>query len=173
MHDYIPDRAWVEHVHLEKVKVLQAALSHFKRSVAEQHLHGRDVLNYRHDKYEYMRQQYHVPENTCTPKELYAKMADGNQLYLHRCVSLSRFYSTLMEDIPGYVPSACEPVRPTTAVKPREPAHKRPNRQEHRPVHKSGPKPALLLNLKSSNSDGVSRDNTAKRTVNPALFRNL
>ncbi len=102
MHDYIPDRAWAEHVHLDKVKVLKAALSNFKRSVAEQHLHGRDVLNYRHDKYEYMRQHYHVPENTCTPKELYAKMADGNQLNLHRCVPLSRFYSMLIEDTPGF-----------------------------------------------------------------------
>jgi hypothetical protein len=74
MQDYIPDpdRAWAEHIHLDKVKVLQAVLSNFKRSVAEQYLHGRDVLNYRHDKYEYMRQQYHVPESTCTPKELYA-----------------------------------------------------------------------------------------------------
>ncbi len=108
MHDYIPDRAWAEHVHLDKVKVLQAALSHFKRSVAKQHLHGRDVLNYRHDKYEYMRQQYHVPENTCTPEELYAKMVDGNQLYLHRGVPLSRFYSMLIEDTPDYVPSASE-----------------------------------------------------------------
>ncbi len=79
----------------------------------------------------------------------------------------------LIEDTPGYVPSACEPVRPTTGVKPREPANKKPNRQDHRPVHKSGPKPASLLNLKSSNSDGVSRDNTAKRTEIPALLRKL
>jgi hypothetical protein len=171
MHDYIPDRAWAEHVHLDKVKVLQAALSNFKRSVAEQHLHGRDVLNYRHDKkYEYMRQQHHIPENTCTPKELYVKMGDGNQLYLHRCVPLSRFYSMLIEDTPGYVPSAYEPFRPPTGVIPREPANKKPNRQDHWPVHISGPKPASLLNLKSSNSDDVSRDSTAKRTVSPALL---
>jgi hypothetical protein len=137
MHDYIPDRAWAEHVHLDKVKVLQAALSNFKKSVAEQHLHGRNVLNYRHDKYEYMRQQYHVPENTCTPKELHSKMADGNQLYLHRCVPLSRFYSMLIEDTPGYVPSPVEPIKPAKSVKHREPAARRPHRQDHRPLNKA------------------------------------
>jgi hypothetical protein len=137
MHDYIPDRAWAEHVHLDKVKVLQAALSNFKRSVAEQQLHGRDVLNFRHDKYEYMRQQYNVPENTCTPKELYSKMSDGSQLYLHRCVPLSRFYSMLIEDTPGYVPNPVEPIRPTATIKLREPAVRRPHRQDHRPLKRA------------------------------------
>ncbi len=155
MHEYIPDRAWEEHVHLDKVKVLQAALSNFKRSVAEQHLHGRDVLNYWHDKYEYMRQQYHVPENTCTPKELYAKMADGNQVYLHRCVPLSRFYSMLIEDTPGYVPSPVEPIRPTTRVKRREPALQRPHRQDHRPLNKAPvAQPSLNQRLPSESTLG-------------------
>jgi hypothetical protein len=136
------------------VKVLQAALSNFKRSVAEQHLHGRDVLNYRHDKYEYMRQQYHIPENTCTPKELYAKMADGNQLYLQKCVPLSRLYSMLIEDTPGYVPSAGEPIRPTTSVKRGKPASQRPHRQDHRPLNKAGPKPSLNQRALSGNALG-------------------
>jgi hypothetical protein len=153
MHDYIPDRAWAQHVHLDKVKVLQVALSNFKRNVAEQQLHGRDVLNYRHDKYEYMRQQYHVPENTCTPKELYSKMADGNQLYLHKCVPLSRFYSMLIEDTPGYVPSPVEPIRPTTSVKQREPAMRRPHRQDHRPLNKA-PVAQSSLNQRASSVHG-------------------
>ncbi len=30
MHDYIPDRMWDNSVHLDRVKILQAALSSFK-----------------------------------------------------------------------------------------------------------------------------------------------
>jgi hypothetical protein len=84
-----------------------------------------------------MRQQYHVPENACTPKELYSKMADGSQLYLHRCVPLSRFYSMLIEDTPGYVPNPVEPIRPTATIKLREPAVRRPHRQDHRPLKRA------------------------------------
>ena len=54
-----------------------------------------------------MYKSYHVPEESCSPYELMSKVdKDRDILYKFRCTPLNEFYSMLMEDTPGYVPSA-------------------------------------------------------------------
>jgi hypothetical protein len=53
-----------------------------------------------------MYKTYHVPADTCTPYELMSKVdSDRDILYRLRCAPLNEFYSMLMEDTPGYIPS--------------------------------------------------------------------
>jgi hypothetical protein len=49
---------------------------------------------------------YHVPANSCTPYELMSKVEKDRSILLRlRCAPLNDFYSMLMEDTPGCIPS--------------------------------------------------------------------
>ena len=70
-------------------------------------LSHRAKLFFRHPRYAMMYKSYHVPEESCSPYELMSKVdKDRSVLYKFRCTPLNEFYSMLMEDTPGYVPSA-------------------------------------------------------------------
>jgi hypothetical protein len=63
-------------------------------------------LFFKHEGYSMMYTSYHVPANSCTPYELMRKVdKDRNVLLRLRCAPLNEFYSMLMEDTPGYIPS--------------------------------------------------------------------
>jgi hypothetical protein len=113
MHDYIPDRLWEKNVHLDRVKILQAALSHFKGEREKgdaKAFHGRSLAEYPHGRYESLQKQHYIPQEVCSPKELMGRLSqDDNLLYRFRCCPVSRYYSMLLEDTPGYVDSNFKP----------------------------------------------------------------
>ena len=62
---------------------------------------------YQHEQYSYMYKEYHVPKEACYPYQLMSKVdADRDILYRVRCAPLNAFYSMIMEDTPGYIPSS-------------------------------------------------------------------
>jgi hypothetical protein len=104
--EYKPDRRLPSETHLKHIKILMAALSNFRHERIRNDLKPRAKLFYTHDQYSFMYMSYHVPADTCSPYELMSKVdKDRDILYRLRCVPLSEFYSMLMEDTPGYVPS--------------------------------------------------------------------
>ena len=113
MHDYIPDRMWENSVHLDRVKILQAALSNFKgerESGGAMKLHGRTLAEYPHTRYESLQKQYKIPQEVCPPKELMGNLTQNEDiLYRFRCSPVNRYYSMLLEDTPGYVASNFKP----------------------------------------------------------------
>jgi hypothetical protein len=103
---YKPDKLLPAATHEAHVKILMSALSSFKRERVTNQFTHRAKLFYKHDQYSIMYASYHVPANTCTPYELMSKAdLDRDILYRLRCAPLNDFYSMLMEDTPGYVPS--------------------------------------------------------------------
>jgi hypothetical protein len=113
MHDYIPDRMWDNNVHLDRVKILQAALSSFKKereSGNAMKLHGRTLAEYPHGRYESLQKQYRIPQEVCPPKELMGNLTQNEDiLYRFRCCPVNRYYSMLLEDTPGYVANNFKP----------------------------------------------------------------
>ena len=54
-----------------------------------------------------MYKSYHVPADSCTPYELMSKVDKDRSILLRlRCAPLNDCYSMLMEDTPGFIPSA-------------------------------------------------------------------
>jgi hypothetical protein len=83
MYDYIPDRMWENSVHLDRVKILQAALSNFKgerETGNAKALHGRSLAEYPHGRYESLQKQYHVPQEVCPPKELMGNLTQNEDI---------------------------------------------------------------------------------------------
>jgi hypothetical protein len=104
--DYKPDMCLPRETHLKHAKILMAALSNFKYERVRNGLTYKAVLFYKHDRYSDLYKSYHVPEETCSPYELMSKVdQDRGILYRLRCAPLNAFYSMLMEDTPGYIPS--------------------------------------------------------------------
>ena len=88
------------------VKILMAALSNFKKERVNCSLTKKAAIFFKHPRYSTMYKGYDVPEMTCTPYELMSKVdLDRDILFRFRCAPLNEFYSMLMEDTPGYVPS--------------------------------------------------------------------
>jgi hypothetical protein len=84
-----------------------SALSDFKHERVKNQLSHRAKLFFKHPRYSMMYKSYDVPEDSCSPYELMSKVdKDRDILYRFRCAPLNEFYSMLMEDTPGYVPSA-------------------------------------------------------------------
>jgi hypothetical protein len=84
-----------------------AALSDFKNERIKCQLSYRAKLFSKHPRYSMMYKHYHVPEESCSPYKLMSKVdKDRDVLYRIRCAPLNEYYSMLMEDTPGYVPSA-------------------------------------------------------------------
>ncbi len=109
---YLSTRKWDLEVHLDKVKILQAALSNFKRDPDARQLSGRRALvEWTHSRYESLQRNYHIPKNTCSPRDFAKNIEDGNFLYQKRCVPICWYYSMLIRDTPGYVPEKPRPPR--------------------------------------------------------------
>jgi hypothetical protein len=103
---YKPDKNLPKDVHETHVKILMAALSSFKKERVRHRLSKKGVLMYQHEQYSYMYKEYNVPKEACYPYELMSKVdADRDILYRKRCAPLYAFYSMIMEDTPGYIPS--------------------------------------------------------------------
>jgi hypothetical protein len=86
LHDYIPDRNWDMEVHLDKVKILQAALTNFKRDPDSRQMSGRALVEWAHGRYESLQRDYHIPKGTCSIRDFAKNIADGDFLYEKRCV---------------------------------------------------------------------------------------
>jgi hypothetical protein len=118
-------------VHLDKVKILQAALSNFKGDPDAKQLSGRALVEWAHKRYASLQHQYYIPKDTCSPRDFAKNIEDGNFLYQKRCVPISRYYSMLIRDTPGYVlvkPRAPrKDVTPAPPVKQKEPSKARAN----------------------------------------------
>ena len=83
-----------------------SALSDFKNERLKCSFTNRAKLFYKHPRYALMYKSYDVPEDSCSPWELMSKVdKDRDILYRVRCAPLNEFYSMLMEDTTGYVPS--------------------------------------------------------------------
>ncbi len=77
-----------------------SALSDFKNERIKCSFMNRAKLFFKHPRYSMMYKSYHVPEDSFSPYELMSKVdEDRDILYRFRC-------APLMEDTPGYVPSA-------------------------------------------------------------------
>ena len=104
---YRPDKTLPRETHEVHARILMSALSDFKSERVKNQLSHRAKLFYKHPRYSTMYKSYYVPEESCSPYELMSKVEmDRDILYRFRCAPLNEFYSMLMEDTPGYVPSA-------------------------------------------------------------------
>ena len=103
---YRPDKALPIETSEAHVKILMAALSNFKKERVNCSLSKKAAISFKHPRYSTLYKSYDVPEMTCTPYELMSKVdKDRDILFRLRCAPLNEFYSMLMEDTPGYVPS--------------------------------------------------------------------
>jgi hypothetical protein len=79
----------------------------FKRERQQGQFTQKAKLFFKHEGYSMMYKSYNVPANSCTPYELMSKVDKDRGILLRlRCAPLNDFYSMLMEDTPGYIPSA-------------------------------------------------------------------
>ena len=64
---------------------------------------GKALLDFAHEKYTYLQQTYHIPQMIRPGKHLmdFSKK-DPKVLRQYRCLPISRYYSMLLEDTPGY-----------------------------------------------------------------------
>jgi hypothetical protein len=107
MHEYLPDRDIAKSVHLDHLKVLSSALTDFKKQRTALNLWGESAVAYKHERYGFICQKYHIPAEVCSPKELMrsVEQKDMKVLYRKRCCQLNKFYSMLFKDTPGYIPA--------------------------------------------------------------------
>ena len=103
---YKPDKLLPIETHETHVKILMSALTNFKKERQQNKLAYKAKLFFKHDGYSMMYKSYNVPANACTPYELMSKVdQDRNILLRFRCAPLNDFYSMIMEDTPGFIPS--------------------------------------------------------------------
>ena len=93
-------------IDFEKDALVCEARENFKKERINCSLTKRATIFFKHPLYSTLYKSYDVPENTCAPYELMSKVdLDRDILFRVRCAPLCEFYSMLMEDTPGYVPS--------------------------------------------------------------------
>jgi hypothetical protein len=97
---YTPDRDYSDQHHIAKIRVLQTALTNLKKNTWN--LSRLEQLEYRHEHYRILGQQYGIPADLRSVDEVYGKIAEGSQLERYRCVPISHYYRMLMEDTPGF-----------------------------------------------------------------------
>jgi hypothetical protein len=97
---YTPDRDYSDQHHIAKIRVLQTALTNLKKNTWN--LSRLEQLEYRHEHYRTLGQQYGIPAHLRSVDEVYGKIAEGSQLERYRCVPISHYYRMLMEDTPGF-----------------------------------------------------------------------
>jgi hypothetical protein len=105
MHDYLPDRKIPPATHLDHVKVLNAAITDYKRQWSNLGLYGKGLLDYKHDQYALICRKYNIPAETCSPKELMdaVERKDMNVVYRKRCIPINKFCSMIIKGTPGYI----------------------------------------------------------------------
>jgi hypothetical protein len=91
MHDYLPDRVIPPATHLDHVKVLNAAITDYKRQWSKLELYGKGLLDYKHDQYALICRKYNIPVETCSLKELMGAVErkDMNVVYRIQCRRMS------------------------------------------------------------------------------------
>jgi hypothetical protein len=127
MHDYLPDRILPKETHLDHVKVLNAALTDYKRQWEKQGLYGRRLLEFNHEQYAPICKKYKIPEETCSPSELMraVERKDMNVVYRKRCCPINKFYSMIITDTPGFISAPNKSIRKPVA----KPHEQRPAKQ--------------------------------------------
>jgi hypothetical protein len=104
--EYKPDKLLARQTHEAHVKILMSALTSFKRERQQNQFSHKAKLFFKHEGYSMMYTSYNVPANSCTPYELMSKVDKDRSILLRlRCAPLNDFYSMLMEDTPGFIPS--------------------------------------------------------------------
>jgi ribosomal protein L30/L7E len=74
---YTPDRDYSDQHHIAKIRVLQTALTHLKKNTWN--LSRLEQLEYRHEHYRILGQQYGIPADLRSVDEVYGKLAEGSQ----------------------------------------------------------------------------------------------
>jgi hypothetical protein len=127
--EYLPDRRLPDQVHLDHVKILGAALRDFKKLRIDTNMSWVECLKFQHEGYDMLGQRYGIPRDTCSARQLMDKaMDDASILLRKRCVPVNQYYSMLMVDTPGYIPSPDwnQPEKPVDKAKPRSLMHRQP-----------------------------------------------
>jgi hypothetical protein len=127
--EYLPDRRLPDQVHLDHVKILGAALRDFKKLRIEANMSWIECLKFQHETYDMLGQRYGIPHDTCGARQLMDKAMDDSSILLRkRCVPVNQYYSMLMVDTPGYVPSPNwnTPEKPIDKAKPCSLKHRQP-----------------------------------------------
>jgi hypothetical protein len=75
--EYTPDRNYSDEHHLAKIRILQTALTHLKKDTWR--LSRLEQLEYRHEHYRYLGQQYGIPADLRSVDEVYGKIDKGFQ----------------------------------------------------------------------------------------------
>jgi hypothetical protein len=89
--------------HNKHLRILQAAIRDFKMVKRTQKLGGKALLEFEHSNYSHLQQKYGIPQRIRTGKELMDKSKkDPSVLRQYRCLPISRYYSMLLENTPGY-----------------------------------------------------------------------
>jgi hypothetical protein len=84
-----------------------SALTSFKRERQKNQFTYKAKLFFKHEGYSMMYKSYHVPADSCSPYDLMSKVDKDRSILLRlRCAPLNDYYSMLMEDKPGFIPSA-------------------------------------------------------------------
>jgi hypothetical protein len=105
--EYKPDKLLPRTTHETHAKILMSALTSFKRERQKNQFTYKAKLLFKHEGYSIMYKSYHVPADSCTPYELMSKVDKDRSILLRlRCAPLNDYYSMLMEDTPGFIPSA-------------------------------------------------------------------
>jgi hypothetical protein len=178
---YKPDKALPRETQEAHVKILMAALSNFKKERVDCSLTKRATIFFKHPRYSVMYKGYDVPEATCAPYDLMSKVdLDRDILFRFRCAPLNEFYSMLMEDTPGYVPSGhwnrppiqdslSAPLRNDDARKSTSSSSKSPERSAKSPIQNFD-KASRVLNQESLQTQTCGRSrktSTSKSPENP------
>ncbi len=65
-----------------------------------------ECLKFQHESYDMLGQRYGIPRDTCSARQLMDKAMDDSSILLRkRRVPVNQYYSMLMVDTPGYIPS--------------------------------------------------------------------
>jgi hypothetical protein len=97
-------------------------------------------LEFNHEQYATICRKYHIPAETCSPKELMGALErrDKNVVYRKRCCPINKFYSMIIADTPGYISAPEKPIRkPIAKSSEYQPTEK--SRHKEDPIRKEDP----------------------------------
>ncbi len=92
-------------------QILQATLSNFKGEREKKGMQGRALVEFPHARYESLQTQYYyISKEVCSSKERMSKLSQDDSISIRsRYCPISRYYSMLVEDTPGYIRSEVNP----------------------------------------------------------------
>ena len=156
---YTPDRDYSDQHHIAKIRVLQTALTHLKKNTWN--LSRLEQLEYRHEHYRILGQQYGIPADLRSVDEVYGKLAEGSQLERYRCVPISHYYRMLMEDTPGFTRTQS----PDRSRESNSRSNDRSRESNSRPHDRSRESSSRLHNSSRSRSGDTSTTSSNRRTA--------